>query len=75
MLQAEAAFTTKDFLRAASFYAKVRPLFLALLCLCISSYVPFSIPVFSVILVRFLMDVVDIAEITLKHFGIWSYVF
>ncbi|KAJ0053735.1 hypothetical protein Pint_02160 [Pistacia integerrima] len=73
IFQAEAAFAAKDFLRAASFYAKVKPLFHTLLCQCISYYVSFNIPVFLLSLLDFLWDEVDIAEITLKHFGIWLY--
>lgn len=35
MLQAEAAFACKDFLRAASFYAKVIICLFLILCICI----------------------------------------
>ncbi|KAJ0110814.1 hypothetical protein Patl1_02164 [Pistacia atlantica] len=73
MWKAEAAFAAKDFLRAASFYAKVKPLFHTLLCQCISYYVSFNIPVFLLSLLDFLWDEVDIVEITLKHVGIWLY--
>lgn len=73
MLQAEAAFSAKDFLRAASFYAKVFLYFLlyydsVLVILYLLTFL------FSVILLRFLMDDTDTAEITLRHFGIWLYV-
>ena len=60
MMQAESAFSSKDFLRAASFYAKVNFLFLAFIML---MYLV-TISCISVIFFSFLIGEVNCDDIT-----------
>lgn len=68
MMQAEAAFATKDFHRAASFYAKVSSLFLSyIMYMDLVSYDIFNRYV-SVILAGFLIGEVDIEKYMLLKY-------